>query len=317
MRVVGASPGAGQERVPAGSPRGGRYTGRTRGHSDVSLPVEPRAKSLVYGLRLAGSDEIRYVGKTTRGLKQRLSEHKHSANAEKPVTPVHKWMKSHGPETIVGVALVELGVGDDRDLNELEMAAILQYRSEGHRLLNLTDGGEGTMGIAVSEEKRRRMSELMSGANNPMYGVHRYGEANPMYGRTGERAPGFGRTGGLSPMFGKTHSDELKAKWSVERAGEGNPMFGRKGQLAPGYGKTGEANPMYGKPSPMRGVTGPDHPSYGKTKSPEVITRMREGMHRAHHVEKNRPKAGCEFCLAIQLQPEATMNDLTLPKEHA
>jgi hypothetical protein len=34
-------------------------------------------------------------------------------------------------------------------------------------------------------------------------------------------------TGKNNPMFGKAHSTETRAKYSLERAGENNPMFGR------------------------------------------------------------------------------------------
>jgi hypothetical protein len=56
-------------------------------------------------------------------------------------------------------------------------------------LCNLTDGGDGTIGIVTTEENRKRKSENVKGSKNPMYGVHLSGEKNPMYGKSGLLAP--------------------------------------------------------------------------------------------------------------------------------
>lgn len=55
------------------------------------------------------------------------------------------------------------------------------------------------IGTKKSSEDIKRQSERVSGAGNPMYGSHRYGEENP--------------------MFGKRHSDETKKKIAESRKG--------------------------------------------------------------------------------------------------
>lgn len=67
-----------------------------------------------------------------------------------------------------------------------------------------------------TQEARENMSKahkgLFAGEKNPMYGVHRYGEANPMYGRRGERSPMYGRTGEKHPTYGRTGEQNAKSK---------------------------------------------------------------------------------------------------------
>lgn len=62
----------------------------------------------------------------------------------------------------------------------------------------------------LSEESKRKMSDNhadISGKNNPMYGVHRYGENNPFYG--------------------KKHTEESKKRISESMSGENNPNYGK------------------------------------------------------------------------------------------
>lgn len=73
------------------------------------------------------------------------------------------------------------------------------------------------------EKARKNHSESLKGENNPMFGVHRYGELNPMYG--------------------KKHSDETKKKISKKAKANvrdwiDNPYIGksRKGKDSPSYG---------------------------------------------------------------------------------
>lgn len=71
------------------------------------------------------------------------------------------------------------------------------------------------------------LSKSFSGANNPMYGVHRTGKENPMFG--------VHRYGKTAPMYGKTHSKESREKMSKARTGvytgENHPFFGKRGKL--------------------------------------------------------------------------------------
>lgn len=73
-------------------------------------------------------------------------------------------------------------------------------------LRNRTDGGEGTSGAVVSEETRRKLSEM----------------------RRGENHYAWGKRGELSPRWGKPRSEETKRKMSEARQGEKHPLWGKK-----------------------------------------------------------------------------------------
>jgi hypothetical protein len=60
---------------------------------------------------------------------------------------------------------------DEACEKEIEFIKLYGRLDLGNGILsNLTDGGDGTLGIIVSEEKRKKSSERHSGKNNPMYG---------------------------------------------------------------------------------------------------------------------------------------------------
>lgn len=60
------------------------------------------------------------------------------------------------------------------DAHRLEMELIQRFGrrniSRDGLLVNLTDGGEGTVGCPISEEQRTKISLSLSGEKNPMYG---------------------------------------------------------------------------------------------------------------------------------------------------
>ena len=91
----------------------------------------------------------------------------------------------------------------------------------------MTDGGDGVVGQIVSEETRRKQSEVRKGKkfteeHKKNMGLSQVGPKNHRYGK------GYLQAGEKNPMFGKGHLT----------AGEKNGMFGM----------TGEKNPMFGIP---------------------------------------------------------------------
>ena len=65
-------------------------------------------------------------------------------------------------------------------------------------LVNMTDGGEGNLGLIFSDETIQKMSKRNKG------------EKNPMYGKTKEH----------SPRYGKPHTDETIAKIIAKNTGK-------------------------------------------------------------------------------------------------
>lgn len=73
-------------------------------------------------------------------------------------------------------------------------------------LVNMTDGGDGTLNRIHSDDTRKKMSELSIGKY--------VGERNPMYGKRGEK----------SPHFGKKHSEDRKIKIGKSRTLGKHPL---------------------------------------------------------------------------------------------
>jgi hypothetical protein len=69
-------------------------------------------------------------------------------------------------------------------------------------LVNMTDGGEGTVGYRHTVKTKETIKEKMTGSGNPNYGKKRpehsnrmLGDNNPCFGRVGEKHPFFGKDG--------------------------------------------------------------------------------------------------------------------------
>lgn len=243
---------------------------------------------VVYGLRLRGTYEYRYVGLTTYGARKRLRSHKKSARQGRKL-PVNDWLRKDF--NLVNVVIDVLEHFPDRDfklLNFREQFWIAALKESGHRLLNLTDGGDGVRGFSPSLETRKLMSEKAKGRKGPWAGV----------------------TGKDHPSFGNKHSDETKKKWSEQRkgsiSGSKNPNYGKFGKDHPAYGrkyspetlkrlseaKLGEKNPNYGKPHTEEWKRKISEASKGKPRP-----SSRRSAHVRYHVNKPGYSDKCSFCL--------------------
>jgi len=86
---------------------------------------------------------------------------------------------------------------------EVEFIALYGRRDKKKgTLVNMTDGGEGTVGYRHTDETKEKCRLATSGENHPFYNKKRpdqsekmKGENNPCYGRTGEKHPGFDKCG--------------------------------------------------------------------------------------------------------------------------
>lgn len=138
------------------------------------------------------------------------------------------------------------------EAKHIEMLLIALFKTNCSRYknpefgYNLTDGGEGISGYTFSNESKLKISEaakerLANPENHPMYGVHRYGEENPMYGkhhteetkqRIGKKSKERFSNPKNCPMYGKHFSEETRAKMREAKIGlydgEKHPMYGRK-----------------------------------------------------------------------------------------
>jgi hypothetical protein len=118
--------------------------------------------------RLPGYDAIRYIGVTNHSLKNRLGGH--IADSTAPSMAHAKGHRRHWIRKLVeeGVRPVIAGLEQTSgDCWEREKQLIGVFRKCGVRLVNDTDGGEGTLGRFHSEATKKRMSLGKKGKRNP------------------------------------------------------------------------------------------------------------------------------------------------------
>ena len=123
---------------------------------------------IIYGLKEKVSDEIRYIGLTTKTINERFKRHLR----DNKIDYKNNWIKKIGKENIEFI-IIEDSITCKKLLCEREIFYINKYKNEGHRLTNLTNGGEGFLNTKLSEEHRRNISKNhadVSGEKNPMYG---------------------------------------------------------------------------------------------------------------------------------------------------
>jgi group I intron endonuclease len=134
-----------------------------------------------------------YVGKG-RDVSNRWSKHKSIARGGKEKYPNH-FRYFHAAIAKYGIDNFRLSILNsyniEQDALNSEKSYIAQFRADGYILYNLTDGGEGTSGIRVSNETKQKRSLAMKGK----------------------------LIGHKNPRYGKTHSDESKHKMSLAHKG--------------------------------------------------------------------------------------------------
>ena len=115
-------------------------------------------RMIIYTLSDPISKEVRYVGLTIRPLKQRFSQH-YSRKCNN-----HKcnWIKSLRNKGLKPV-MQELDVANSiKELNDLEIYWIEQFKQWGFNLVNLTQGGEGSFGYKHTKESLNKMKEKLA-----------------------------------------------------------------------------------------------------------------------------------------------------------
>ena len=140
---------------------------------------------IIYALKEKMSNEIRYVGLTTQKLKRRFYDHLRCKKRDYK----YNWIKKVGKDNIEAIIL-EDKIQTKEILIEREIFYIKYYKDNGHRLTNLTNGGEGWNNTPFSDEHKKNISLTHADV-------------------TGEK----------NPMFGKKHTDDAKKIMSDKRKG--------------------------------------------------------------------------------------------------
>lgn len=122
----------------------------------------PSKKHIVYALVDPHNNELRYVGKSSRGMKR---PRKHlTACGRRGDTHRHCWLKQmFKDEGTVPSIIVLCECETEVEALAWEVQFIALFRTAGFRLTNLTDGGEGMSGYKVSDETKRKLAEFNKG----------------------------------------------------------------------------------------------------------------------------------------------------------
>jgi hypothetical protein len=129
--------------------------------------LQPRAGNLsvvqgsylIYGLIDPRDGQLRYVGKTARGL-ARPYEHGRVSILRKDGTYKGNWIRQLHAEGLTYEVEVLEEHESPETLVDAEQFYIAYFRGLGCRLTNLTDGGEGVRGHRHSSATRARLSDL-------------------------------------------------------------------------------------------------------------------------------------------------------------
>lgn len=169
-------------------------------------------------------------GKTYIGITQLNVENRwRSGKGYKTQDLMHRAIIKYGWNNIKHEVLFEDLTKEDAEKKEIELIAF--YKSNQKDFGYNIENGGNCKGKMTEEEKRKR-SELFKGKNNPMYGKKGLcGEKNPMYGKkwTDEQKKARsekmkGRfVGKDNPMYGKKMTEEYKKLLSEREKGANNP----------------------------------------------------------------------------------------------
>ena len=135
--------------------------------------------------------EVFYIG---------IGENESRAYNKKNRTRVWKNTANKGYETEI---LFEDVTWEQVIEKEKEFIALYGRKNLGlGTLVNLTDGGEGTIGYKHTDEAKEKNRLASTGKNNPWYKKERpdhslkmQGDKNPCFGRVGDKNPAFGKPG--------------------------------------------------------------------------------------------------------------------------
>lgn len=115
-----------------------------------------------------------YIGITRESLSQRVRRHILYARQGRAFA-LSCAIRKYGECSFTAEILL---VAEHKDLNRLEIDAIREHRCRGVVLYNMTDGGDGSLGVSVSSETRKKISASLRGRKCSQIHRLRVSEAN-------------------------------------------------------------------------------------------------------------------------------------------
>lgn len=113
---------------------------------------------LIYGLVDPSTEELRYVGRSSSGLKE---PKRYLKEVDCPVRHIERWVNKSLKEGVVPEIIILEELAPSKDVNDAlnvsEIKWIKHYKDLGYNLTNLTDGGFGALGCIFSEKRKRKI----------------------------------------------------------------------------------------------------------------------------------------------------------------
>lgn len=118
---------------------------------------------IIYGLIDPRTNKLRYIGQSSKGLK-RPKEH-WSNKCIKRKDYCHNWIRNLISSNLLPqiVVLEDVKIKDKKLLDEAEIRLISFFKRLGYKLVNMTEGGHGSLGRIISESTRKKISDKIKG----------------------------------------------------------------------------------------------------------------------------------------------------------
>lgn len=156
-----------------------------------------------------------YFGQTVYSIENRWRRHIYSAQRDSD-HKFHRAIRKYGEENFLveEVMFVEAPTKDvlKKKLDFLEQHFIQKFDTRKHGY-NSTDGGEGTLGMRLSEDSIKKMAESKRRENLTPEKRRRLSES---------------KIGKKNPFYHKRHSEDTRKKMSASKSGKNHPFFGKK-----------------------------------------------------------------------------------------
>ena len=118
-------------------------------------------KKMKYGLlyKLTFPNGKLYIGITRESLAMRIRRHIQYARQGRMLA-LSCAIRAHGESSFIAEVI---GQGDWDSLKQMEIAAILEHRQAGFVLYNMTNGGDGSLGLPRTAETKAKISAALKG----------------------------------------------------------------------------------------------------------------------------------------------------------